>query len=250
MRRIHVKRLFDTGEVLYYDNKKKVYRFGGEQVIEAEMEKIGDYAVTGHVKKEVLKHIMDRTMVRRNQFDEDINILNVENGLLGIMMQELKPHDPNYLTLVKIPITYNPDAKCLAIEKFLGDVILDLHKLKEVLKFTGSILLRSSKYEKAMMVLGSGANGKSVFIKLLEALVRGEENCSDVSLQDIGEDKFAAARLYGKMLKTYADLRSARLKDTGNLKTIISGDTIEGQHKFKPRFNFRNYAKIIVSTST
>jgi phage/plasmid-associated DNA primase len=55
--------------------------------------------------------------------------------------------------------------------------------------------------------------------------------------------------LFGKTLNTYADSKSQRLKETGNLKTAISGDTVEGQEKFKPRFKFRPRAKVIVSTN-
>jgi P4 family phage/plasmid primase-like protien len=97
-------------------------------------------------------------------------------------------------------------------------------------------------------LLGSGANGKSKFIDLCIALV-GEDNCCHLSLHDIEEDKFARARLFGKVLNTYADNKGKRLKETGNLKTVISGDSIEAQEKFKPRFSLRNKAKILISTN-
>jgi phage/plasmid-associated DNA primase len=36
---------------------------------------------------------------------------------------------------------------------------------------------------------------------------------------------------------------------TNLLKTLVSGDPITAEHKFKSAFVFRNYAKLIVSTN-
>lgn len=151
--------------------------------------------------------------------------------------------------MTRLPIRYNPDADCRKIKKFLGEVILDVRKLKEALKFAGYALIGDCRFEKGMMLLGTGANGKTVFIKVFEAFCGGDQGCSHVSLQELEDDKFARARLFGKRLNTYADNKSRKMKETGNIKTIISGDSIEGQEKFKPRFSFRNKAKMVISTN-
>ena len=252
MNGIPVKTLLDTGDMLYYDSEGKVYRFGGERIIDIEVEKLGGYGVvTNHEKNEIRKHIQDNTGIARSAFNEaNLDIINLENCRLNIitLRQRLQTPEEN-LTLSKFPIEYDPQAECPRIEKFLGDVVIDLYKLKELLKFWGYVLLRSSKYEKALLLLGGGSNGKSVLIKLLETAVGGDDNCSHGSLHDFEEDKFARAQLFGMVLNTYADMKSAKLRETGNIKTIISGDSIEAQHKHKPRFKLRNTAKIIVSTN-
>jgi P4 family phage/plasmid primase-like protien len=253
IKRISLRTLLDTGEILYYDSKEKVWRFNGERMIDVEIEKIADGpVVTSHMKKEVQKHIMDnRTLiVPRSAFDGSFDIINLENCRLNIITEKPLPQTPEEnLTLSKSPIRYDPYAECPHIEKFLGEVIIEPHKLKEVLKFWSYILLKDCRFEKALMLLGGGSNGKSVLIKLLEAAVGGDENCSHGSLHDFEEDKFARAELFGKLLNTYADLKSAKLRETCNIKTLISGDSVEAQFKFKPRFKFRNKAKIIVSTN-
>jgi putative DNA primase/helicase len=67
----------------------------------------------------------------------------------------------------------------------------------------GYCLHKSNEYEKAIMLPGPGANGKGVFIKLIESLV-GFENTSHVPLQDLDKDRFAVADLEGKMVNTSA----------------------------------------------
>jgi putative DNA primase/helicase len=250
MDNIHLKTYLDTGEVFYRDNNNNIYCPFGEQIIDMESEKIGDFAVTSHMKKEVIKHIKDKTAVPRSLFNSQIDIVNVKNGLLNIFTGELKEHTPEHLSTIQLPVNYDPNAECPQTEKFLSDVIQDPFKLKEFLKFWAYILLKDCRYEKGVMFVGGGSNGKSVLIKLIEAH-EGPENCSHVSLHDIGgDDHFAIAGLWGKTLNTYADLRSDKIKSSGNLKTIMSGDSIEAQHKFKPRFKFRNFAKIVYSANS
>ena len=257
MSRVTLKAFLDTQEIIYYDERRKHYLHGGgkrgESIINAEIEKIiaeigAPYSVRSYIKDEVVKCIVDKNLVNRADIDADPYTINLENCLLDVIALERMEQSPEYLTLSKFPIVYNPDAECPRIERFLGEVVQDTHKLREVLKFIGYILLKSCKYEKMEMLLGGGSNGKSVFIKMLEAFV-GRENVSNVSLQEMEDDRFARARLFGKTLNCYADNKSQKLKETGNLKTVISGDTIEAQEKFKPRFSFRPRAKIVVSTN-
>jgi P4 family phage/plasmid primase-like protien len=98
------------------------------------------------------------------------------------------------------------------------------------------------------MLVGPGANGKGVFIKIIEALV-GLENSSHVTLHDLDSDRYAAAGLYCKMVNTFADLKSQKLSSTGIFKTLVSGDSIRAQHKYEHPFNFRNYATLIFSAN-
>jgi putative DNA primase/helicase len=53
---------------------------------------------------------------------------------------------------------------------------------------------------------GSGDNGKSVFLKLLKMFL-GSENVSHASLQELSDDRFAAADMYGKLANICADLK-------------------------------------------
>jgi hypothetical protein len=238
MQSVTLRTLFDSREILYYDKGQKFYRPGGDRIIDMDIERIikeigAPFAIRSYIKGEIQKCIADNTVVDREQFDANPYIINLENCLLDIMSLKQKEQTPDYLTISKLPITYDSTAECPRIEKFLGEVIQDPHKLKEVLKFWAYVLLKDCRYEKALMLLGGGSNGKSVLIKLFEEAV-DKDNCCNLSLHDLEEDRFARARLFGKTLNTYADNKSQRLKETGNLKTTISGDTVEGQENLNP----------------
>jgi P4 family phage/plasmid primase-like protien len=116
------------------------------------------------------------------------------------------------------------------------------------LEIIGYLLYQTAEYEKAVMLYGNGDNGKSVFIKLIESFV-GPENCSHVPLQDLDNDRFSSADLYGKVVNTFADLTAQKLMATGNFKTRVSGDSVRAQKKYGQPFSFRNKAKMIFSSN-
>jgi putative DNA primase/helicase len=186
-------------------------------------------------------------MVRRDQFDDNPAILNVKNGLLNIDSGELKQHTPSYLSLVQIPSKYDPSAKCPNILKFLADALhtQDIFTAEQI---AGYCLYNSTKFEKAVMLVGPGSNGKGVFIKIIEQLV-GLKNTCHATLQDLGEDKFSAADLHGKMVNTFADLESGTVLLSSMFKTLVSGDSIRAQKKHGQPFQFRNRAKLIFSAN-
>jgi P4 family phage/plasmid primase-like protien len=160
---------------------------------------------------------------------------------------ELTEHSPDQLHLIQLPLKYDSKARCPNITKFLRQV-LNREDVITALEIIGYCLYKSAEYEKATMLVGSGSNGKSVFLKLIEALV-GSENTSHIALQDLDKDRFASAGLYCKMVNTFADLKKVKLMSTGHFKMLVSGDRIRGQNKFKDPFDFNNYAKLIFSAN-
>ena len=121
MSKYKIKTLMDTEEIVYY--KDGIYRLGGEQIIKVGLEEIAGYSMKIQKRNEIIAHIKYRTMVNREEFDRDMNIINVKNGLLNIMTDELKPHTPEYLSFVQLPVRYDPNATCPKIIRFLTQVL-------------------------------------------------------------------------------------------------------------------------------
>jgi putative DNA primase/helicase len=77
----------------------------------------------------------------------------------------------------------------------------------------------------------------------------GTENISLVSLQDLANYQFAAARLFGKLLNLYDDLPTTFIKQTGMLKMLSGESPVGAQRKFKDPIEFDNYAKLMFVTN-
>ena len=225
------------------------YEPDGEEVIRSIVqEKLGEECTT-HIKNEVISWVKDQSdlWVERDLFDENIHLINLQNGIYNIENDEFIEHNPSYFLSTQIPVNYDPDAKINQIEQFLQD-ILYIEDIPIIQELTGYFLYRDYPIQKAFMLEGDGSNGKSTLINLFTAFL-GKKNISTISLQDLIYQRFARASLYRKLANLYSDLPDKAVKDTGVFKMLTGGDMIYADRKFKEPFYFRNYAKLVFSTN-
>ena len=173
--------------------------------------------------------------------------INVANGILDVQTGELEQHDPSFLSPVQIPVSYDPAARCPLIEKFLSEVFPD-DAVQVAHELAGYLLTPDNRLRTAVMLVGRGRNGKSVFLSLLTALL-GHENVSNRSLQALEENTFATADLYGKLANVFADLDARALRGSSLFKSISGGDRISAERKHKPAFEFKPYARLLFSAN-
>lgn len=250
MDHIHFKTLADTGDVLVYRDGK--YHRNGEQIIKVVLQVAFTtagrlYRLSSHFVNEVIEHIRRSTMVKRSEFDRDPYIINVRNGLLDLRTMELKPHDPSYLSVIQLPVEWNPAAQCHRWDAFIKEIV-DEEDARVLQEFAGYTLWRDCRYQKALMLVGPGGNGKTTFLNILQKVL-GRENLAFRSLHELTTNRFATADLYGKLANIYDDLDSTTLTNTGILKILVTGGEIQAERKFKPAFKFRNFAKLIFSAN-
>lgn len=248
IKRMHIfKTMKDTREVYFYNTKKGIYEKGGEKLIESITKRVlGNYATT-HTVTEIISHVSGTTFVDRDIFDKDITKIVVENGILNIMTGKLTPHTPEFLSTVRVPLVYDPEADCPKIKKFIKEVVEE-EKVDAIYELFGYCLYRRYHINRAFMFNGEGNNGKSTLINLLKAFL-GKENYATVQLQMFGKSRFSASRLYGKLANLSADLPSKPLRETGIFKMLTGEDSLEAEQKFKDGFSFQNYSKLIFSAN-
>lgn len=78
---------------------------------------------------------------------------------------------------------------------------------------------------KYVLLLGEGRNGKSVLMKMLQA-VFGPENVSHVTRQHIAEQSPVVLELNGRLMNIIYDGRAEYLKDSGTEKSLIAGEPV------------------------
>lgn len=250
MRYVHFATLEDTEEIYYYKDGK--YVPGGEvligKIVQEAFRKVDAHArVSKHYVNEVIGHIQRSTYVRRSEFDKDLWIINVKNGLLDLKTLELKPHTPEYLSMIQIPTEWDPNAYCPIWDKFILDIVEE-DDAKLLQEFVGYTLWRDCRFQKALMLVGSGSNGKSTFLQVIIRML-GRNNCSFRSLHELTTNRFATADLFMKLANIYDDLSSETLQNTGIFKIIVAGNEIQAEKKFKNAFTFYPFAKLIFSAN-
>lgn len=195
--------------------------------------------------EEVLGHIRRLTYHTRDEFDADRFVLNLKNGFLYLRDYVLKPHSPGYLSLVRLPVAYDQGATCPEIEKFMGQVMFadDVNLAQE---WFGFCLWREYTIKKALLLVGEGNNGKSVWLDVLRAFL-GQENVTARSLQELETNRFAKADLYMRLACIFADLPDIALRHTGTFKLLTGRDLLTAERKFRNGFPFENFAKLSFS---
>ena len=116
-----------------------------------------------------------------------------------------------------------------------------------VLEWMGLCLVPDTSYEKFVVCVGEGGNGKSVLLKLMSELL-GHENVYSAPIQRLGNRR-ALAELDGKLLLTSSEINENTVMDDGILKQIVSGDTVEAERKYEHPFTYKPVARIMLATN-
>ena len=176
-----------------------------------------------------------------------LDIVNVQNGLLDVVTRTLAPHAPTHLSVVQIPVAYDPEATCPGWEKFVDDVFpADARDL--AWEIPGYLMVPDTRIQQSILLLGDGGNGKSTYLKAVSAFL-GRANVSALSLHKIESDRFAASDLVGKLANICADLPSEHLAGTAIFKQLTGGDVLGAEYKYKPVFKFQPFVRLLFSAN-
>jgi len=165
----------------------------------------------------------------------------VQNGILNLTTLELISHTPEYYFTYTLPVSFDPDAPCDRFSRYLAESVQTPDAIAQLQEFAGYCMLRNTEYEKCLILLGPGSDGKSTFLKILKELV-GNENCAAVSFADL-EDQFQRSSLYGKLINISTEVGHKAI-ESPYFKAITSGDPISAAFKHRNSFTFSPYCKL------
>lgn len=234
----------DTDETFIYDPQENLWVKSACHVVREEALNMWGSKSTKHYEREALNALQNRSFVwEKNVAKLPIHLIPLQNGLFDINTGELLPHTSDYFYTTKLAVIYDKKASCPQIKKFIGEIFYaeDINVVQELL---GYLFLRDYRFHVAGALIGSGANGKSTFLEMVKRLL-GEENVATVTLQELCEDKFARAFLFGKHANICYDLPATSLADTSIFKGLTGNDTITAQFKYGHFFQFKNHAKLL-----
>ena len=94
-------------------------------------------------------------------------------------------------------------------------------------------------------LIGSGSNGKSVFVNTISSLF-GQENVSTISLNQLTNEYYTLG-LFGKMVNISSETPHKKQINTDMVKAAVAGDWISGRNPYKEPTKFKPYAKHFLS---
>ena len=204
--------------------------------------------VTSHLVSAVTDVLKTEIFKPDHEFNignpEAVNCLNGELHLHNTEGWHLEPHCREHYRTTQIPVAYDPEAVAPMFSTFLDEVFsVDTDhedKVRSVLELMGYTLMSHARHEKFIMLIGSGANGKSVLLAVLEGLL-GNANVAGVQPANFDRG-FQRAHLHMKLANIVTELKQGEVIADAELKAITSGEPSTVEHKFKNPFVMRPYA--------
>ena len=239
----------DSGGALYI-YRGGAYRLHGEetvaQAVKRLLEQNGD---TKHWSSYRAREVMEFIRVDAPRLWErpPVDTLNLANGLFDIESGMLRKHSPEHLTSIQLPVAYDPVATCPIWESFIARVLPDDCRTLAY-ELVASAMRGDIADQKAILLVGSGGNGKSTLLNAVVSFL-GKENVSALTLHRLETDRFASVRLYGKLANVCADLPSDHLSSTSTFKALTGGDVLTAERKFQQSFEYTPFARLIFSAN-
>ncbi|WP_283728172.1 DNA primase family protein [Clostridium perfringens] len=245
------KHLSETRDVYYGGESFLIYE-NGVYNISGEKEAgriIMDYMLPNYCIMASIRDCREQWDILVSKDFDDFNrnpyLVNVRNGLLDIRDMSFKEHTPSYLSTVQLNVEYNPQVDCPQFKKFLNEV-LDCKLIPLVQEIVGYLLTTNTASQKAFVFWGPARTGKSTLLWVMEYLLLGKKNVSNIPWQEIG-DKFKTAELLGKLANVFSDLPSKSIDDTGIFKVVTGEDYLMAEKKNKNPFKFKPFARLVFS---
>jgi putative DNA primase/helicase len=190
-------------------------------------------------------------MPHGRKMNDTIGHIPIRNGLFDMEHGKIEAHKPeNYNTYI-IDIYLDPTfadlPECKLWMKHLDESVDDPDTIIEIQKFFGICLTRETRYEKSLLLVGPGGDGKGTILKMLEAMV-GEHNTSNVTLGGL-QDQFHRVQLVDKLLNAVTEVE-AGLLESDMFKTIVSGEGVSAAFKHKNVFKFKPVCKLAFSANS
>ena len=241
----------DKGGLLYHW-EGGCYRPTGKRVVEVQVKRLcRAWQKTKSWSPELASRVEQWIAVDAPELWEcpPLDTVNCRNGLVDIATRNLRPHSPDHLSAVQIAASFDPTATCPHIDRFIHDVFPEdaQHLTFEIAAW---LILPNTNIQKAVLLLGEGSNGKSAWLNFLLLSFLGRENVSAVSLHRLESDKFALARLVGKLANICADLPTTALTGTSMFKALTGNDVVSAERKFEASFEFRPFARLLFSANS
>lgn len=191
-----------------------------------------------------------RILVQKDLRELNVNpfIINLKNGLYNVQDDTLVDHTPEYFSTVQLNVSYNVKADCPRFKQYLKEV-LDSDQIPLIQEMLGYFLVPVTRAQKCFVIVGEGGAGKSQLLLVLNQVLLGSENVSNVSWQALNE-RFKTAELFGKLANIFADLPTKNIDDNGIFKALVGEDYLTVEKKNKNPFSFQSKARLLFSCNT
>ncbi len=215
-----------------------------KKIVQREIKALGLQVFKGSVEG-VMDVLKSEIFGSLHEWNKKKDFINVKNGTLSWDGEQwnLNPHNrDDYFTAI-IPQVFDPEADCPRFKQFLAEIFEgdpdSFEKACCLQEMMGYTLTCHADLERFIMLMGGGANGKSVLLDIIKMLL-GSVNVCAVQPSQFG-NKFQRAHLHLKLGNLVTEMPEGAEIADAELKAIVSGELTTVEHKGKDPFDFCPY---------
>ena len=180
--------------------------------------------------------------------DIKINCLNTTLRLTKGEVKEMVHNSDDHL-FYTLPFSYDPTASSVLWSNFLDEVLPDKNVQQVLKEFIGCCLDKSIKLEKVLCCVGTGSNGKSVFMEAISGML-GKKNVSSYNMSSLCDDKgYSRVKIKDTLLNYSSDF-NGKIWNNGIFKQLASGEPVEARKLYSDPEIIENYARLAFNTNS
>lgn len=223
----------------------KLYEIGWKAVAR-EIIKL-DKNATRTNQKEVQHYLM--VMAEQKQ-QSDPSLIAFNNGVLDIRTMQLRDYEESDVIPNIIPHDWDANSEFQDVDNTLLKLACsDPDIFGSLIEVIGVCMYRSAEFTQSAILLGEGSNGKSTYIRMIQALL-GNQNISSLDMAMLGK-QFHTGQLAGKLANLGDDISNEFQR--GDLlsvfKKVVDGNRIYADVKGVEGFEFNPYATQVFSAN-
>lgn len=180
------------------------------------------------------RHVFGYARSSIPEFTPEKTLVAFENVLYDWRLYRVMDFTPERYCIRSLDYQYRKHSRGKMWPRFLQQVLPDINDRKAIQEFFGSVFLDRDKIsiEKFLLMIGEGANGKSVLIKCVSAAI-GKDVISYMDPKQLADERMLEA-LRGKMLNIASDVKNDS-KLSAALKPLVSFEEVEAWKLFRGR---------------
>ena len=242
---IQKHQLLYVNNVGFYEWNGKVWQFISDLMAEYYADQLYGKRFSTSNRVKAVKNLLKSRTICDVAFDRN-PVMSFQNGTLEIETGTFRDFSQADYCSIIMDYEYDPNAKCPTWEHFIEDVTDEEPRRAENLQFiAGYTLFSDCRHQKVFILVGSGGNGKSVYLEIIQRLF-GDKNVTHVEPTGLAKE-FERIRLKDSLLNIGSDINSDFSKGEIRewLLKVADGTSVQACYKGLNHVDFIPRCKLV-----
>lgn len=201
----------------------------------------------------------ERIAVGVDQWDGDVHLLGVLNGVVDLRTGDLLKGRPDLFITKRSPVAYTPGLRNVRWEQFIDYATGGDKELQDwIQRAAGYTLTGLSNQDVMFLVYGPAGSGKNTFVETIVTALGTDQYSGTLPAETLAagnnsgnnsSQQYYMAELRGKRMIWVDELPESERINENQIKTLTGSSTIQGRSPGERPFSFKAQGKLWITTN-